>query len=44
MTTSERNADDDDSYDDAEEKVRNQGPNEDDRAYFPLEESKPPHY
>ena len=43
MTTPERNIDND-FYDDLEETFREQDPEEDDYAYFPLEESKPPHY
>ncbi len=35
---------DDDSYDEVEESFRDQDPDEEDRAYFPVEESKPPHY
>ena len=43
MTKPERNFDDD-SYDEVEERLREQDPDEEDRAYFPVEESKPPHY
>ena len=43
MTDSDRNVDDD-SYDEVEEHLREQDPDEEDRAYFPLEESQPPHY
>ena len=43
MTERERNFDDD-SYDEVEERLREQDPDEEDRAYFPVEESKPPHY
>ncbi len=35
---------DDDSYDEVEESLRDQDPDEEDCAYFPIEESKPPHY
>ena len=35
---------DDDSYDEVEEDLRKRDPDEEDRAYFPPEESKPPHY
>ena len=35
---------DDDSYDELEEDFRKRDPDEEDRAYFPPEESKPPHY
>ena len=35
---------DDDSYDEVEERLREQDPDEEDRAYYPVEESKPPHY
>ena len=43
MTSSDRNVDDD-SYDEVEEQLRERDPDEEDRAYFPPEESKPPHY
>ena len=43
MTKPERNFDDD-SYDEVEERLREQDPDEEDRAYYPVEESKPPHY
>ena len=43
MTKRERNFDDD-SYDEAEENLRDKDSDEEDRAYFPVEESKPPHY
>ena len=43
MTHSDRNFDDD-SYDEAEESLRDQDSDEEDRAYFPPEESQPPHY
>ena len=43
MTFSERNVDDD-SYDELEDDLRKRDPDEEDRAYFPQEESKPPHY
>ncbi len=33
-----------DSYDEVEEDLRKRDPDEEDRAYFPPEESKPPHY
>tara|TARA_B100000700_G_C15006939_1_gene839002 strand:- start:1934 stop:2065 length:132 start_codon:yes stop_codon:yes gene_type:complete len=35
---------DDDSFDEVEEILRNQDSEEEDQAYFPVEESKPPHY
>ena len=35
---------DDDSYDEVEEDLRKRDPDEEDRAYFPPEESQPPHY
>ena len=35
---------DDDSFDEVEEDFRKRDPNEEDRAYFPPEESEPPHY
>lgn len=35
---------DDDSYDPLEEYHRQDKDDEQDRAYFPVEESKPPHY
>ena len=41
--TPERNPDDD-SYDEVEERLRDIDPDEEDLAYFPPEESKPPHY
>ncbi len=34
----------DDSYEEVEERLREQDSDEEDRAYFPVEESKPPHY
>ncbi len=34
----------DDSYDELEERLRAQDPDEEDRAYYPVEDSKPPHY
>ena len=40
MVDRERNVDDD-SYEEVEDSHRDQ---EEDCAYFPLEESKPPHY
>ena len=43
MTPSDRNVDDD-AYDEVEEHLREQDPDEEDRAYFPPEESQPPHY
>ena len=43
MTSTERDIDND-FYDGLEETLREQDPEEDDRVYFPLEESKPPHY
>ena len=43
MTSTERNINND-FYEGLEETLREQDPEEDDRAYFPLEESKPPHY
>ncbi|WP_269607941.1 hypothetical protein [Prochlorococcus marinus] len=39
----ERNLDDD-SYDEVEESLRVINPDEEDRPYFPPEESEPPHY
>lgn len=43
MTIQERNVDDD-SYDQIEERLRREEDDQDDQAYFRLEESKPPHY
>lgn len=43
MTDHERDVDDD-SYDEIDEHLRRQESDEEDRAYFPVEESKPPHY
>ena len=43
MTNSDRNFDDD-SFDEVEEHFKQRDPDEEDRAYFPPEESKPPHY
>jgi len=43
MTVQERNVDDD-SYDEIEERLRREEYDQDDQAYFPVEESKPPHY
>ena len=43
MPIPERNFDDD-SYDEVEEDFRKHEQNEEDRAYFPPEDSKPPHY
>ena len=43
MTHSDRNFDDD-SYDEVEERLREQDRNKEDRAYYPVEESKPSHY
>ena len=43
MTNSDRNFDDD-SFDEIEEHIKKQDPDEEDRYYFPPEESKPPHY
>ena len=43
MIHSERDVDDD-SYDEVEEYLREQDPEEEDRAYFSPEESQPPHY
>jgi len=35
---------DEDSFEEAEEILRDIDPDEEDRPYFPPEESKPPHY
>ena len=43
MNKRERNFDDD-SYDEVEESFSDQDEEEEDRDYFPIEESKPPHY
>lgn len=43
MTVQERNVDDD-SYDEIEERLRREENDQDDQAYYPVEESKPPHY
>ena len=43
MTTLKRDFDDD-SFDEVEEDLRERDPDEEDRAYFPPEESEPPHY
>ncbi len=43
MTQREKNYDDD-SYDEVEESIRSRDPDNEDRAYFPIEESHPPHY
>ena len=43
MPYPERNFDDD-SYHELEEDLRNRDPDEEDRPYFPPEESKPPHH
>ncbi len=43
MTAYERDVDDD-SYDEEDEHYRTEDSDEDDHAYFPVEESKPPHY
>ena len=43
MTDSNRNVDND-SYDEVEEHLREQHPDAEDGAYFPPEESQPPHY
>jgi hypothetical protein len=43
MTNSDRNFDDD-TFDEVEEHLRGQDPNEEGRAYFPPEDSQPPHY
>ena len=43
MTPSDRNVDDD-AYDEVEEHLSEQDPDEEDRAYLPPEESQPPHY
>ena len=43
MTKRERNYDDD-SYEEIEESLRDPDSNEEYRDYFPVEESKPPHY
>ena len=46
MTVQDRNVDDD-AYDEIEERLRreeNDQDDQDDQAYFPVEESKPPHY
>ena len=43
MTFSKSNFDDD-SFDEVEEELRKRDPDEEDRVYFPPEESKPPHY
>ncbi len=33
-----------DSYDESEESLNDIYPDDEDRSYFPIEESKPPHY
>ena len=43
MTAYERDVDDD-SYDEVDEYLRIADPDEEDRAYFPVKESTPPHY
>ncbi len=43
ISKTERNVDDE-SYDEADERLRNIDHNEDDQPYFPIAESKPPHY
>ena len=43
VTVHERDVDDD-SYDETDEHLRRQESDEEDPAYFPVEESKPPHY
>ena len=43
MNNAERNFDDD-SFDEVEEDLRKRDPDEEDRAYFPPEDSKHPHY
>ena len=43
MQRPERNFDDD-CYEEVEETLRDIDPEEEDRAYFPPGESKPPHY
>ncbi|HGY5549411.1 MAG: hypothetical protein AB8B41_06705 [Prochlorococcus sp.] len=43
MTAYERDVDDD-SYDEVDEYLRIEDPDEEDRAYFPVKESTPPHY
>ena len=43
MTNSDRNFDDD-TFDEVEEHLRGQDPNEEGCAYFPPEDSQPPHY
>ena len=43
MQRPERNFDDD-YYEEVEESLRDIDPEEEDRAYFPPEDSKPPHY
>ena len=43
MTVHERDVDDD-SYDEVDEHFRSQESDDEDRDYFPVEDSKPPHY
>ncbi len=43
MTVQERNVDDD-SYDEIAERLRREENDQDGQAYFPVEESKLPHY
>ena len=43
MLNSDRNFDND-SYDEIEEDFMKSDPDDEDSAYFPPEESKPPHY
>ena len=43
MTNPERSFADD-SYDEVEESQKDQDLDQEDRAYFPVKESKPPHY
>ncbi len=43
MTPSDRNVEDN-SYDEVEEHLREKDSDEEDRTYFPPEESHPPHY
>ncbi|ABX08540.1 hypothetical protein [Prochlorococcus marinus] len=35
---------DDESYDEVEERLGEENAGQEDRAYFPIEESTPPHY
>ena len=43
VTVHERDVDDD-SYDEVDEYLNSQESYEEERAYFPVEDSKPPHY